>query len=123
MDVEPDAATVFAQSVQEFQAWVRAVDPDAWGRPTPYADWDVRALVNHIVGEQRWGVPMMGGRTVAEVGDALDGDLLGSAPQEAADAAAKEAVAALCEPGALERTAPAQDRLLASFGRDPRWGS
>jgi len=29
MDVEPDAATMFAQSVKEFQARVRAVDPHA----------------------------------------------------------------------------------------------
>lgn len=104
MDVNPDVATVFAHSVEEFQSRVRAVGKDAWDRPTPCADWDVRALVNHVVGEQRWVVPLMEGRTVDEVGTALDGDLLGSAPQEAAESAAKAAVAAFAGPGALERT-------------------
>ena len=52
----------------------------------------MRDLVNHVVGEQRWVVPLLEGRTVAEVGDALDGDLLGQAPQEAAASAAKAAV-------------------------------
>jgi len=104
MDVNPDVATVFAHSVEEFQSRVRAVGKDAWDRPTPCSEWDVRALVNHVVGEQRWVVPLLEGRTVAEVGSALDGDLLGSAPHEAAESAAKAAVAAFSEPGALERT-------------------
>jgi ketosteroid isomerase-like protein len=41
---------------------------------------------------------------VAEVGDALDGDLLGAAPEAAAATAGKAAVAALAEPGATART-------------------
>ncbi len=94
MEVKPDVATVFAHSVEEFQSRVREVGEDAWDRPTPCTDWDVRALVNHVVGEQRWVVPLLEGKTIAEVGDALDGDLLGSAPLEAADAAAKAAVSA-----------------------------
>lgn len=104
MDVRPDVASVFAHSVEEFQSRVRAVGEDAWDRPTPCSDWDVRALVNHVVAEQRWAVPLLEGRTVEQVGDALDGDLLGPAPQEASDLAAKGAVAAFVEPGALERT-------------------
>lgn len=103
MDVKPDAATVFAHSVEEFQSKVRAVGEDAWDRPTPCTDWDVRALVNHVVGEQRWVIPLLEGKTIAEVGTALDGDLLGPTPQEAADTAAKAAVEAFSEPGALDR--------------------
>lgn len=104
MDVKPDAATVFAHAVEEFQARVRDIGDDRWDRPTPCTDWDVRALVNHVVGEQRWVVPLLEGKTVAEVGDALSGDLLGASPKESAEDAAKAAVAAFSEPGALDRT-------------------
>ena len=104
MEVKPDVATVFAHSVEEFQSRVREVGEDAWDRPTPCTDWDVRALVNHVVGEQRWVVPLLEGKTIAEVGDTLDGDILGPAPLEAAGAAAKAAVSAFSEPGAMDRT-------------------
>lgn len=113
MTTTPDVANVFARSVEQFQARVRTVADDAWDRPTPCTDWDVRGLVNHVVGEQRWAVPLLEGRTIEQVGDTLDGDLLGSVPQEEATKAAKGAVAAVGEPGALERT------VHLSFGDTP----
>lgn len=77
--------------------WTRLVqglrDPD-WSAPTPCTDWSVRELVNHVVGEDRWTGPLLAGRTIAEVGDSLDGDLLGEDPVAAALAAAHEATAA-----------------------------
>jgi uncharacterized protein (TIGR03086 family) len=113
MEVVPDVATVFAHSVAEWQARVDAVDDSHWDRSTPCSDWSVRDLVNHVVGEQRWVVPLLEGRTIAEVGDSLDGDLLGQAPHESAASAAKAAVAAFSEPGATERI------VHLSFGDTP----
>ncbi|MEA2460125.1 MAG: hypothetical protein QOH90_302 [Actinomycetota bacterium] len=55
----------------------------------------------------------MAGKTVQEVGDALDGDLLGDDPTSEWDSAAKEAIAAAEEPGAFERT------VHLSFGDFP----
>ncbi len=104
MPAAPEVVELFTRSVQHFGAVVDRVPDDAWTGPTPCADWDVRALVNHVVGEGRWVVPLLEGKTVAEVGDALDGDLLGDAPAEAASTAGKAAVAALAEPGATTRT-------------------
>ena len=40
----------------------------------------MRDLVNHVVGEDRWTVPLVEGRTIADVGSSLDGDLLGDDP-------------------------------------------
>lgn len=113
MEVVPDVATVFAHSVAEWQSRVEAVDQSHWDRPTPCTDWSVRDLVNHVVGEQRWVVPLLEGRTIAEVGDTLDGDLLGQAPQESAAAAAKAAVDAFTAPGAVDRI------VHLSFGDTP----
>lgn len=104
MSADATVATLFARSVQRFLEVVDGIAEDAWSAPTPCSDWDVRALVNHLVGEERWVVPLLEGRTIAEVGDALDGDLLGPAPREAASSAGRAASAAMAEPGAMERT-------------------
>ena len=66
--------------------------------------WDVRTLVNHVVGEELWTVPLLEGRTIAEVGDRFDGDVLGAVPSDVVDSAAKAAAAAFEEPGAADRT-------------------
>jgi uncharacterized protein (TIGR03086 family) len=95
---------LYARSVERFQAAVEGVPGDGWDAVTPCTDWNMRQLVNHLVGEDRWVVPLVEGKTIAEVGDELDGDVLGDAPSEASSAAGKAAVAAFAEPGALGRT-------------------
>ncbi len=104
---------MYSRSLDEFLTRVRQVGGTQWDEPTPCADWNVRQLVNHVVYEDRWTVPLFGGSTVAEVGDRYEGDLLGAdATGNAADAAA-DALAAVSEPGALDRT------VELSFGPTP----
>ncbi|MBB2923031.1 TIGR03086 family metal-binding protein [Cellulomonas cellasea] len=79
-------------------------DADAWQRPTPCTGWTVRDLVNHLTSEQLWAPELLAGRTVAEVGDRFDGDVLGDDPVAAWDAAVAASLAAFAEPGALGRT-------------------
>jgi uncharacterized protein (TIGR03086 family) len=86
------------RTVDNFALLVNQVKPHQWTDPTPCTDWTVRDLVNHVVGEERWAVPLMEGKTIAEVGDALDGDLLGDDPIAAATAAARAAQAAADQP-------------------------
>lgn len=108
-----DVVDLHARSVELFLDRVRAVPESAWDAPTPCADWDLRALVNHVVGEDRWTVPLMAGGTIEAVGDSLDGDLLGALPVQAAQDAGKDAVASFAEPGAVERV------VALSFGDTP----
>jgi uncharacterized protein (TIGR03086 family) len=67
---------------------------DVWHAPTPCSEWDVRTLVNHVVGEDLWTVPLMEGATIEEVGDRFDGDLLGDDPVAVARSACETAVTA-----------------------------
>src|SRR5205823_10523034 len=87
-----------------FGELVRQVKDDQWRDATPCSEWDVRALVNHLVYEARWMSPLLKGMTIAEVGDRFEGDLLGADPAAAYDDALSEASAVVAEADALERT-------------------
>jgi uncharacterized protein (TIGR03086 family) len=111
--MEADVRELFRRAAEGFGERVHAVRDDQWGQPTPCSDWDVRMLVNHLVGEMRWAPPLFAGSTVAELGDRFDGDLLGDDPGTAWDDAAKEAVEAVAGEGAMDRT------VHLSFGDFP----
>ena len=92
-----DVVELHNRTVENFVRLVNEVGADQWSKQTPCSDWDVRALVNHVVGEERWTVPLMEGKTIAEVGDTLDGDLLGLDPAGAASFAARDAQVAAAQ--------------------------
>lgn len=62
---------------------MRQVKTEDLGKPTPCSKWDVNALCNHILSETAWIEPLLAGKTIAEVGTALDGDLVQGKPLEA----------------------------------------
>ena len=99
-----DVQGFHARAVEAFGERVHAVPDERWSGPTPCTDWDVRALVNHLVGENLWTPPLFEGRTIADVGDAYDGDVLGTDPKAAWDVAASPAVGAVQGDGAMDRT-------------------
>jgi uncharacterized protein (TIGR03086 family) len=99
-----DVQGFHARAVQAFGEHVRAIGDDRWSGATPCADWDVRALVNHLVGENLWTPPLFDGRTIADVGDAFDGDVLGADARAAWAASAGPAVDAVQGDGAMDRT-------------------
>lgn len=99
-----DVVDLHRRACDGFAGHLRAVKEDQWDDPTPCTDWSVRDLVNHIVNEDRWTVPLMHGSTIEDVGDRFDGDLLGDDPKGNAEDALEEAKSAVAEDGALERT-------------------
>jgi uncharacterized protein (TIGR03086 family) len=101
------------RAMAEFADRAGLIRPEQWAAPTPCTDWDVRGLVNHIVNEDRWTVPLFAGATIEEVGSGLDGDLLGTDPVGSVESAVAGAAAAVGEPGALDRT------VHLSFGETP----
>jgi uncharacterized protein (TIGR03086 family) len=94
----------YEAAVDAFDAVVHQVPDDRWTAATPCTEWDVRTLLNHVVGEQLWVVPLIDGRTVADVGSELDGDLVGDDPDGAWHHAASAAHRSLMQPGAVDRT-------------------
>ena len=93
MDESISVVSRHRAALGEFDRVIGQVNADQWDLPTPCSEWDVRALVNHVVGEALWTPPILVGRTIAEVGDAFEGDLLGDDPI-AAWAAARTGAAA-----------------------------
>ena len=108
-----DLVTLFQRAVEGFGRRVAVVRPEQWGDPTPDEEWDVRALVNHVLVEDLWAPPLLDGLTLEEVGDRFEGDQLGDDPQGAWRKAAAEAVIAVSRPGVLDRT------VHVSFGDIP----
>jgi uncharacterized protein (TIGR03086 family) len=110
-----DAVEYFGRTLR-FHSGIIHMVGDKWSNPTPDDEWDVRALVNHVVGELVWMPPLFDGLTIAEVGDKFDGDVLGDAPLDAWDAAEAGATAAVGAAGASTRT------VHLSFGDFPGAG-
>ncbi len=90
-----DPKALHRRTVEQWAERVAAVNPDQWDLPTPCAEWSVRDLVNHVVGEELWAVPLVEGATIDEVGSRFDGDQLGADPIDAARSAAGGASAAV----------------------------
>jgi uncharacterized protein (TIGR03086 family) len=111
MDLETmDLETLYRRTVETWTDRVLTVGPEQWAAPTPCAEWDVRALVNHVVGEDLWTEPLMRGATIEDVGDRLDGDLLGPDPRETALDAAERATRAVTE------ALPTRGQVHLSYG-------
>jgi uncharacterized protein (TIGR03086 family) len=99
-----DIRDAYRRALDAFGQHVHRVRADQWDLPSPCADWNIHALVNHLVNESLWAPHLLAGRTVAEVGDVFEGDLLGDDPVKAFDMAAAGAVLAAYDGGALSRT-------------------
>ena len=94
----PDA---HARALDSTRSIFAGIGPDQWSLPTPCADWDVRTLGIHVVAGNWWAAELGAGKTIEEVGDRLDGDVLGDDPLAAYDASAKVAAAVFQVPGAM----------------------
>jgi uncharacterized protein (TIGR03086 family) len=83
-----DLDTLYHRTVETWADRVNAVADAQWEEPTPCRAWSVRELTHHVVGEDRWTVALVGGSTIAEASERLDGELLGDDPvRSAIDAA------------------------------------
>ncbi|HEV2778337.1 MAG TPA: TIGR03086 family metal-binding protein [Actinophytocola sp.] len=92
------------RAMDVFDRAVRKIEAGSWDAPTPCSEWTVRDLLNHLVYEQLWVPDLLGGATVAEIGDRYEGDQLGDDPVRSWTEASRAARRAWLAPGALDRS-------------------
>jgi uncharacterized protein (TIGR03086 family) len=109
----------YDHALAEFGSRVEQVRAEQWSASTPCADWDVRALVAHLVDECRWVPYLVGGGSVADAGDRFAGDPLGDDPKAAWREASAAARAAFGAEGALDGTVALS--YGETSGRDYIW--
>jgi uncharacterized protein (TIGR03086 family) len=89
----------------EFARRLRLVGPDDWRRPTPCTEWDVRALVNHVVGGVVRYELLLHGAPTEQVEATRTVDHLGDDALASFVARADGLVTCFHEDGALDRIA------------------
>ncbi len=101
MDV--DLPEVHARSLDHARRSMAGIGDDQWELVSDCDDWTVRELVNHVVTGNYWAAELGSGFTIEQVGDRLDGDVLGTDPLRAYDDSSLVAAAVFRAPGAMER--------------------
>jgi uncharacterized protein (TIGR03086 family) len=97
-----DLPEVHAQALAHTRGYVAGVKATQLGDPTPCDGWDVKTLLNHIISGNFWVRPLVEGKTIEEVGDQFEGDLVGDDPADAYNRSADDAAAAFRQAGAME---------------------
>ncbi|MBV9411170.1 MAG: TIGR03086 family protein [Acidimicrobiia bacterium] len=107
-----DAVETLDRSRAEFRRVLGSVRREQWELPTPCEEWDVRELVNHVIGGNRRYEMLLHDASAADLLPTRSQDHVGGDAVASFDTTAAEAIAAFEEPGALERTVhhPAGDR-------------
>lgn len=97
-----DIAAMHRLALQATRRVVAGVQPDQLDDPSPNTGWSNRDLLNHVVAGNYWAGELASGKTIPDVGDRLDGDVLGDDPLAAYDHSAAVAAEVFERPGALD---------------------
>lgn len=89
-----DLPEVHAQALAHTKGYVAGIGDGDWSQPSVCDEWTVRELVNHVVSGNLWVPELVGGKSIEEVGDRVDGDQLGDDATAAYEASAAKAAAA-----------------------------
>ena len=72
----PTTGELYVKAMESTRGYINGVKTDQWHGSTPCSEWDVKQVTNHIIGENLWAAELFQGKTIAEVGNRLDGDLV-----------------------------------------------
>jgi uncharacterized protein (TIGR03086 family) len=98
-----ELVTLFGTGSALFGARVHAVGAEQWASSTPCTEWDVTALVDHLIDEHLWAPPLLAGMDLAAAQQVVDAAKDGGDRVAAWDAAAAASQKAVAEPGAVDR--------------------
>ena len=98
----PTMGEWYVRAMASAAGFVGGVRAGQWHDPTPCTEWDLRVLVNHMTYENLWAAELFPGKTMAEVGNRFDGDVLGDDPIGAFNRSVEAATVAVSVPGAME---------------------
>jgi uncharacterized protein (TIGR03086 family) len=106
-----DELALLRRAGSEFGRRLTHVTPDRLERQSPCAEWTVRDLISHVVGESIMSVRLLAGADAEESVFGLDGDIVGTDASAAFATAAAAEYAAFSQSGAMGRTVhhPAMD--------------
>lgn len=118
-----DAQDLFDEGVKEAGSVVRRVEADQLKNETPCTEWDLKTLLNHMVYELAWVPDLLEGKTIKEVGDKYEGDLVGDDPRGAWKKYTEKALAAVkkADPAAVVHLSYADspaDSYIREIGTD-----
>lgn len=105
-----DPKELFEKALTQASHCISHTHEDQLANTTPCTEWDLRALINHMVYELLWVPEILAGKTIEEVGGKYDGDVLGEDLQLSWNKAAEEAL------GAVER-ADLEATVNLSYGK------
>lgn len=98
---QPD---LYLRAMASAQKAVDGVKASQLHDPTPCAEWDLSQLLNHLVFENLWAGELFRGKTMDDVGNRFDGNLLTNDPAGDYKGAVVAATDAVSAPGAMEAT-------------------
>ena len=100
-----DLLALFHTGVAEFGARVHRVSDEQWAGSTPCSEWDVTALVDHLIDEHLWLPPLVAGHDLEAAAKIVESEKHSLAGDRVAawDAAVLASTRALDEPGAIDR--------------------
>jgi uncharacterized protein (TIGR03086 family) len=98
-----NAIELLALARQDFEAKLAMVEDDQWALPTPCTEWNVRALVNHVVAGNLMNVALLFGASTGEARKVWRSDSLGADPRGAFARSADELDTAFREQTDMDR--------------------
>lgn len=71
-----DLKLLFTNCLATASVVIKQVKPSHYYDLTPDTEWNVAALVKHMLSELSWAADILDGKTITEVGTKYDGDLI-----------------------------------------------